>query len=31
MKELANLGPNSSVYIQINKMLTQQEIAQVEN
>ena len=31
MKEIANLGPNSSVYLQINKMLTQQEVAQVEN
>jgi hypothetical protein len=31
MLELANLGPNSSVYLQINKMLTQQEVAQVEN
>ena len=31
MKEIVNLGPNSSVYIQINKMLSQQEISQVEN
>jgi hypothetical protein len=31
MLELANLGPNSSVYLQINKMLTNQEVAQVEN
>ena len=31
LNELANLGPNSSVYLQINRMLTQQAIAQVEN
>ena len=31
MKEIANLGPNSSVYLQINRMLTNQAIAQVEN
>ena len=31
MLELSNLGPNSSVYLQLNKLLSNQEIAQVEN
>jgi hypothetical protein len=31
MEEIVNIGPNSSVYLQINKMLSDQAIAQVEN
>jgi hypothetical protein len=27
----ANIGPNSSVYLQVNKMLTDQAVAQFEN
>lgn len=31
MEEIVNIGPNSSVYLQISKMLSDQAIAQVEN
>jgi hypothetical protein len=30
-EEVIGLGPNSSVYLQINKLLTEQAVAQVEN